>query len=116
MRVLETASPPTFYIRPEDIGMELLTPLKGTTFCEWKGTAQYWSLNNAPTPQAVGWSYPNPNPRFALIRDWLCFYPDRVECFVDGERVRPQRGGFYGGWITDNVVGPCKGDPGTSGW
>lgn len=37
-------------------------------------------------------------------------------CFVDGERVRPQPGNFYGGWITADVVGPFKGEPGSRGW
>jgi hypothetical protein len=37
-------------------------------------------------------------------------------CWVDGEKVRAQEGGFYGGWITSEVVGPFKGGPGTSGW
>jgi hypothetical protein len=38
------------------------------------------------------------------------------EIALDGERVRPQPGGFYGGWITDEVVGPFNGGPGTWGW
>jgi hypothetical protein len=33
-------------------------------------------------------------------------------CTVAGEVVRPQPSGFYGGWITDRVVGPFKGPPG----
>jgi hypothetical protein len=37
-------------------------------------------------------------------------------CTVDGETVVPQPGGFYGGWVTSDVVGPFKGDPGTRGW
>ena len=37
-------------------------------------------------------------------------------CFVDGERVRPQPGNFYGGRITADVVGPFKGEPGSQGW
>ena len=37
-------------------------------------------------------------------------------CTVDGEEVRPQAGGFYGGWITDRVSGPFKGEPGSWGW
>ena len=37
-------------------------------------------------------------------------------CTVDGEEVRPQPGGFYGGWVTSQVVGPFKGDPGTMHW
>ena len=46
---------------------------------------------------------------------WL--YPGRVDaCYLDGEPVRGQEGGFYGGWITSEVVGPFKGGPGTQGW
>jgi len=30
--------------------------------------------------------------------------------------VRPQRSKFYGGWVTDEIVGPFKGEPGTGGW
>jgi hypothetical protein len=37
-------------------------------------------------------------------------------CFVDGERVQPQDGDFYGGWITSAIVGPFKGGAGTWGW
>jgi len=37
-------------------------------------------------------------------------------CTVDGEVVRAQPGGFYGGWVTSQVVGPFKGDPGTMFW
>jgi len=40
-RVLETAGPPTFYIRPKDVRVELLQPFPGTSVCEWKGTAKY---------------------------------------------------------------------------
>ena len=37
-------------------------------------------------------------------------------CYVDGELVVPQPGGFYGGWITSRVAGPFKGIPGSRGW
>ena len=114
-RVLETASPPTFYIPADDIDMDQLVDVAGSSICEWKGRAVYWALARAPeTP--VAWAYPRPRPRFDRIQDHIAFYPGRVECFVDGERVRPQAGGFYGGWITSEVVGPFKGDPGTGHW
>lgn len=116
VRVLETASPPTFYIPPQDIADQALVPAAGRSFCEWKGAAQYWALADAPAPPPVGWSYPDPTAEFAAIRHWVCFYPSRIACFVDAERVRAQAGEFYGGWITDDVVGPFKGDPGTAGW
>ena len=114
-RVCETASPPTFYLPPQDINFEALVTVPGSSYCEWKGTARYWALAEKPG-EPVGWSYPEPTPAFAQLRDWLCFYPGRIECLVDGERVRPQEGGFYGGWVTDNIVGPWKGSPGSGNW
>jgi uncharacterized protein (DUF427 family) len=117
LRVLETASPPTVYLPPEDIQMARLEPATGSSRCEWKGAARYWTV---VTPGArlerVGWSYPDPFPEFAALRDHVSFYPARVECFVDGVRVVPQPGGFYGGWITPEIVGPVKGEPGTEWW
>ena len=37
-------------------------------------------------------------------------------CFVGDEQATPQPGGFYGGWVTRNLLGPFKGAPGTMGW
>lgn len=115
VRVLETASPPTWYLPPEDIETGLLVAAPGRSFCEWKGRAQYWALARAPQVP-VGWSYPAPTKAFAALAGWLSFYPGRVDCIVDGQRVRAQAGGFYGGWITDDITGPFKGEPGTGGW
>lgn len=115
VRVLETASPPTFYLPVSDVDMAMLAAVSGSSFCEWKGQAQYWALTtNAAQP--VGWSYPTPLTPFEALVDHLAFYPDRVQCTVAGETVRAQAGGFYGGWVTDEIVGPYKGEPGTSGW
>ena len=90
--------------------------MRGNSFCEWKGAADYWALAEGNNTEAIGWSYPDPKAAFAAIRDWLCFYPGRIECYIDGERVRPQEGGFYGGWVTSNIVGPWKGPPNTGNW
>jgi uncharacterized protein (DUF427 family) len=114
IKVCETSHPPSFYLPAEAIVEGTLIAVPGTSHCEWKGEAEYVAL--AGTSAAVGWRYPNPYPEFAQYAGWVSFYPDRVQCRVDGEIVRPQPGGFYGGWITDDVVGPFKGDPGTSGW
>ncbi len=114
VRILETASPPTFYLPPEDVALDLLEHVPGRSFCEWKGEAGYWALAGGSEP--VAWSYERPYDAFAEVAGWLAFYPGRVECTVDGERVRPQPGGFYGGWITDELVGPFKGESGTGGW
>ena len=75
--------------------------------------ASYWSVTAEPERGPVAWSYAAPNAQFAQIERYFGFYPGRVECFVGDERVRPQPGGFYGGWITDEIVGPWKGEPGT---
>jgi uncharacterized protein (DUF427 family) len=115
-RVLETASPPSFYIPPQDVNWELLDSVSGTSACEWKGVAQYWKLATGPQTGVVGWSYPAPNPAFEKIRDYISFYPAALTCSVAGEIVRAQPGQFYGGWITAEIVGPFKGGPGTAHW
>jgi uncharacterized protein (DUF427 family) len=117
VRVLETGSPPTFYLPPDDVRREYLTAAPGTSMCEWKGRASYWTV---VTPEGrwehAGWSYLDPVPAFSAVRGYVSFYPGRVECTVEGEIVRPQPGGFYGGWITREIVGPWKGEPGTGAW
>ncbi len=115
VRVLETASPPTFYIPPTDVDFRLLIGVAGSSHCEWKGHARYWALARDPGT-AIAWSYPEPSSRFARLKDYVGFYPGRMACFVDGVRVRSQPGQFYGGWITPEIVGPFKGEPGTGHW
>ena len=120
LRVLETAQAPAFYLPPGSIVPGTLVTTRGRSMCEWKGEAEYVALaaaaDRARGGDAVGWRYPRPFPEFAEWAGWVSFYPDRVACLVDGERARAMAGGFYGGWITDEVVGPCKGEPGTSAW
>ncbi|HEX2902714.1 MAG TPA: DUF427 domain-containing protein [Jatrophihabitans sp.] len=113
-RVLETSHPPTWYLPAADIDPTALTRSRARgTVCEWKGLATYWDVLGLP---AAGWSYENPTAGFVAISGFLSFIPALLDCRIDGERVRPQDGGFYGGWITDDVVGPFKGGPGTLGW
>ncbi len=118
LRVLETSHPPTFYIPPEDVRLELLERTARRTFCEFKGDAVYWTLRVEGRESVdAAWSYPQPAPGYEAIRDYLAFYPSRVDaCTVDGEPVTPQESDFYGGWITADIVGPFKGGPGTRLW
>lgn len=119
LRLLETASPPTFYLPFADARRDLLiaSPEARGSRCEWKGLAQYWSIRaGSELLPDVAWSYPSPHAPYGAIASCFSVYPGRVECFVAGERVRPQGGGFYGGWVTGELVGPWKGGPGTSGW
>lgn len=119
IRVLETAGAPTWYLPREDVRTDLLRPSGGRgTVCEWKGSASYFDLvvGDRTSPRAA-WTYDRPLPGYQRLAGAIAFYAGRVdEATVDGEVVRPQPGGFYGGWVTDDVVGPFKGEFGTGGW
>ncbi len=119
LRVLETSHPPTYYLPRECFVDGVVEDVTGrTTVCEFKGVARYADLVAGDRRAArAGWHYPEPRPGFESLVDHLAVMPGLVDaCFVDGERVQPQAGGFYGGWITSGVVGPFKGEPGSSGW
>jgi uncharacterized protein (DUF427 family) len=117
-RVLETSHPPVYYFHPTDVRRDFLIPANGRSFCEFKGIAQYWSINvNGAIAERAAWSYPSPTDAFRALTDFVAFYASRVDaCWVGDERVKAQAGDFYGGWITSRIVGPFKGLPGTAGW
>src|SRR3954447_8456586 len=117
-RVLETSHPPTYYLPRSAFRPGSLVPTRGGSFCEWKGAANYLDLvGGESVARQAGWYYPRPSPAFSMLLDHVALYAGRVDyCTVDGERVVPQPGGFYGGWITSAVVGPFKGEPGTGSW
>ena len=118
VRTLETSHPPTYYIPQADIAMSLMTSSERTSFCEWKGHAVYWNVAiGGSVFRDIGWSYPNPTRDFAILRDCIALYAAPFdECLVDGVIAAPQPGGFYGGWITPDVVGPFKGVRGSNFW
>ena len=116
VRVLETASPPTFYLPPTEVAGDLLQATGQRFVCEWKGVAEAFRLADSEPPLLVAWSYMDTFPEFEALRGYVAFYPGRVRCTVAGALVRPQPGGYYGGWITPEVVGPFKGDPGSAAW
>jgi uncharacterized protein (DUF427 family) len=115
---LETSHPPVYYIPPGDIQLQYLTPTPQSSFCEWKGRAIYYMLAVGDRRvEDVAWAYPAPSRDFAPIANALAFYAGPMDaCYIDDERVTPQPGDFYGGWITSDVVGPFKGGPGSRGW
>lgn len=117
-RILETSHPPNYYIPPEDIEMTVLTRTDRTSWCEWKGQATYYTVQvKDKIASNAAWAYPAPAPGYEGIRDYISFYPQGMDaCYVDGEKVTPQPGQFYGGWITHDIAGPFKGGPGTMGW
>ena len=117
-RVLETSHPPVYYIPYQDVRLEFLEPAEGRSLCEFKGIATYWTVRNGSKyANRAAWTYPDPSGAFAAIKDHLAFYASRVDaCFVGEDKVVPQEGDFYGGWVTSRVVGPFKGGPGSWGW
>ena len=116
-RVLETSHPPTYYVHPYDVDLDLVEPAGGSSVCEWKGSARYWTVGTGERTVVRGaWYYPSPNSPYEALADHVAFYCAPFDCFVDGERARPQPGGFYGGWVTNDVKGPFKGIPGSATW
>jgi uncharacterized protein (DUF427 family) len=117
-RVLETRHPPVYYFPPADVRRDLLVPAEGRSHCEFKGRAQYWSLDVAGArAEKAAWSYPEPTEPYSALGNCLAFYASRVDgCWIGDERVEAQAGDFYGGWITSRVAGPFKGPPGTRRW
>lgn len=118
LRVLETSQAPAYYVSPEFVDRDHLVATTRRTGCEWKGLAAYADVvvGDRIAPGAA-WTYPDPTPAFAAIRDHWAFYAQAVdECWVDDERVDPNDGDFYGGWITAELTGPFKGGAGTRFW
>jgi uncharacterized protein (DUF427 family) len=119
LRVLETSQAPAYYVSGEHIASEHLRGSQGRpTFCEWKGVAHYADVVVGDRVAArAAWTYPEPTAPFVELSGRWAFYAQAVdECWVDDERVSPNDGDFYGGWITSNVTGPFKGAPGTHLW
>ena len=118
LRVLETSHPPVYYVPRADVLGAAIRPANGSSVCEWKGVAGYWSIvTPARRIERAAWSYEDPSQGFEAIAGHLAFYAGLVdEAWVGDERARPQPGGFYGGWVTPGIVGPVKGEAGSWGW
>ena len=115
--VLETSHPPTFYLPWEDVDRTLFIPGQGNSYCEWKGPAQYWTLSQEEKKLInVAWSYPAPLKGAEILANRVAFYANNLRCTVGGVKVTPQPGRFYAGWITQELVGPFKGDAGTESY
>jgi uncharacterized protein (DUF427 family) len=92
-RVLREGSlPPRYYLPRDDVRTELLVPTDTSTTCPFKGQASYWSLEiDGRRHDDLVWSYESPIPEMTEITGMLCFFDERVDMYVDGERqVRPE--------------------------
>lgn len=76
----EAAYPPVFYIPRADVPEVFLRPSTRRSHCPYKGDAGYFDLVvDGETRSDAVWTYPDPYPAVAAIRDHLAFYPDRVD-------------------------------------
>ncbi|KAA9149481.1 DUF427 domain-containing protein [Microbacterium lushaniae] len=118
VRVLETSHPPVYYVPVDAFAPGTLVPAEGSSFCEYKGAARYFDVTGGgQVRRGAAWYYPHPSAGYELLRGRVAVYAAPMDrCTVDDVEVVPQPGGFYGGWVTPDVVGPFKGTPGSMGW
>lgn len=123
LRIVETAGAPVYFCPPQDVDLGALTPSASVdTVCEWKGRATYFDATVGDRrSDAAAFAYPAPLTDLGMgyerVAGWFAFYANRVDAaWLDDERVTPQPGGFYAGWVTSRLKGPIKGAPGSEGW
>ena len=79
----ETGLPRRYYLRREDVRMDLFRSTSFRTECPFKGQASYWTLQlGDAVHDGIVWSYEQPIPGAEGITGLLCFYNDRAEITV----------------------------------
>jgi uncharacterized protein (DUF427 family) len=76
----EKGYPPVYYLPRSDADMSLLVRTTHYTYCPYKGDCTYYSIpmGGAKSEFAV-WTYENPHEAVAIIKEYLAFYPTRVD-------------------------------------
>jgi uncharacterized protein (DUF427 family) len=82
--LFEPPLPVRYYLRPEDVRMDLLRPSEKVTYCAYKGEAHYAS---AEAEDDVAWTYPAPLREAAEVTGRYAFFNERVDIVVDGARL-----------------------------
>ena len=76
----EATLPPVQYIPREDADMSLLERTAHKTHCPYKNDASYFTIRvDGGVAENAVWTYEEPFPGVATIKDHLAFYPDRVD-------------------------------------
>jgi uncharacterized protein (DUF427 family) len=76
----EAAYPAVHYIPRRDVDMAALVRSSHTTYCPYKGDASYYSIPaGGDRSRNAVWAYETPFEPMAEIRDYVAFYPDRVD-------------------------------------
>jgi uncharacterized protein (DUF427 family) len=79
----ETGLPTRYYLRREDVRMDLFRATTFSTECPFKGQASYWTLQLGDNiHDGIMWSYETPIPSAEGITGLMCFYNDRVDLTV----------------------------------
>ncbi|HEY4381417.1 MAG TPA: DUF427 domain-containing protein [Acidobacteriaceae bacterium] len=80
LRLQEKGYPPVYYLPRSDADMSLLVRTTHYTYCPYKGDCTYYSIpiGGAKSEYAV-WTYENPYEAMAQIKEYLAFYPTRVD-------------------------------------
>lgn len=75
--------------------------------CKWIGQATFYAItgNDGIVMANRIWSFEAPDPMYEPIRGCLSFFARPWQCYVDGERVVPQRLDLGGGWVTGEIEG-----------
>jgi uncharacterized protein (DUF427 family) len=83
MMLFETLLPVRFYLPRDDVAVRL--ELSDTaTYCAYKGRASYFSVPDGP--RDIAWTYHEPLHDAEPVRDWICFFDERLDVIVDGKR------------------------------
>lgn len=77
LRLEEGKYPPVYYVPRKDVKMERLSRTSHSTYCPFKGHASYFSVQGGP--ENAAWSYEQPYDEMAPIREYLAFYPSKVD-------------------------------------
>lgn len=86
--LFETGNPIRYYLPFADVRYELLTKSATVSQCPYKGDGQHWYLTtSSATVEDAAWTLPHPLAEGMPAAQHICFYPDKVEVEVDGERV-----------------------------
>lgn len=89
--VFETGLPPRYYLPLTDVRLDLLRPSSTRTRCPYKGTAEYYSVAvNGTVHSDLAWTYRTPLPESVKVAGLICFYDERVDAYIDGERPAPR--------------------------
>jgi uncharacterized protein (DUF427 family) len=73
----EGSYPVVYYIPRKDVMMSRLVRTAHSTHCPFKGDASYFSLQDGP--ENAVWSYEKPYDEMTMIKDYLAFYPNKVD-------------------------------------